>query len=132
MVQVTMSDQNPNPKSIDLSLVIVRDVFYNLEVQRKQMHSKVLHSPKESLLRISLAHRSVSFKIVDIGRFGNRSFADERHRHIYETLGPELFKVDDIVLLVIGQTGMAGIGDWIHGMFIVQVLLDSIMIEMID
>ncbi|KAH0646135.1 hypothetical protein KY290_035490 [Solanum tuberosum] len=28
--------------------------------------SRVLHSPKESLLRISLAHRSASFKIVDI------------------------------------------------------------------
>ncbi|WMV13177.1 hypothetical protein MTR67_006562 [Solanum verrucosum] len=46
--------------------------------------SRVLHSPKESLLRISLAHRSASFKIVDIERFGNRSFAYERHPHRYE------------------------------------------------
>ncbi|XP_027770217.1 DNA mismatch repair protein MLH3 isoform X1 [Solanum pennellii] len=52
--------------------VIVRDVFYNQPVRRKQMHSKyfypkkVLHALKESLLRIALVHPSVSFKIVDI------------------------------------------------------------------
>ncbi|CAN4083588.1 unnamed protein product [Withania somnifera] len=49
--------------------VIVRDAFYNQPVRRKQMHSnpkRVLHSLKESLLRIALVHPSVSFKIVDI------------------------------------------------------------------
>ncbi|XP_006340851.1 DNA mismatch repair protein MLH3 isoform X5 [Solanum tuberosum] len=49
--------------------VIVRDVFYNQPVRRKQMHSnpkKVLHALKESLLRIALVHPNVSFKIVDI------------------------------------------------------------------
>ncbi|KAK4347571.1 hypothetical protein RND71_033910 [Anisodus tanguticus] len=49
--------------------VIVRDLFYNQPVRRKKMHSnpkRVLHSLKESLLRIALVHPSVSFKIVDI------------------------------------------------------------------
>ncbi|XP_055803099.1 DNA mismatch repair protein MLH3-like isoform X3 [Solanum dulcamara] len=49
--------------------VIVRDVFYNQPVRRKQMHSnpkKVLHSLKEALLRIAIVHPYVSFKIVDI------------------------------------------------------------------
>ncbi|XP_016560367.1 DNA mismatch repair protein MLH3 isoform X1 [Capsicum annuum] len=49
--------------------VIVRDAFYNQPVRRKQMHSnpkRVLHSLKESLLRIALVHPSVSFKIIDI------------------------------------------------------------------
>ncbi|KAM3362867.1 DNA mismatch repair protein MLH3 isoform X2 [Capsicum galapagoense] len=51
--------------------VIVRDAFYNQPVRRKQMHSnpkRVLHSLKESLLRIALVHPSVSFKIIDIER----------------------------------------------------------------
>ncbi|XP_060192073.1 DNA mismatch repair protein MLH3 isoform X2 [Lycium barbarum] len=49
--------------------VTVRDLFYNQPVRRKQMHSnpkRVLHSLKESLLRIALVHPSVSFKIVDV------------------------------------------------------------------
>ncbi|KAH0777543.1 hypothetical protein KY290_008954 [Solanum tuberosum] len=99
--------------------------------------------------------------------FGNRSFADERHRHIYEVdpdmvqqfedaglsftgkdesdrhmetfvyplsftcnwanwygqyRGLDPWDVYSSVLLVIGQTGMASIGDLIHGMFIVQKL----------
>ncbi|KAK4740270.1 hypothetical protein R3W88_003967 [Solanum pinnatisectum] len=43
--------------------------FYNQPVLRKQMRSstkRVLHSLKESLLRITLVHPSVSFKIVVI------------------------------------------------------------------
>ncbi|XP_070024073.1 DNA mismatch repair protein MLH3 isoform X1 [Nicotiana sylvestris] len=49
--------------------VIVRDLFYNQPVRRKQMLSnpkRILHSVKECLLRIALVHPSVSFRIVDI------------------------------------------------------------------
>ncbi|XP_075091265.1 LOW QUALITY PROTEIN: DNA mismatch repair protein MLH3-like [Nicotiana tabacum] len=49
--------------------VIVRDLFYNQPVRRKQMLSnpkRILHSVKECLLRIAFVHPSVSFRIVDI------------------------------------------------------------------
>ncbi|KAJ8567718.1 hypothetical protein K7X08_019926 [Anisodus acutangulus] len=60
---VTKTHGRPN------GYLIVRDLFYNQPVRRKQMHSnpkRVLHSLKESLLKIALVHPSVSFKIVDI------------------------------------------------------------------
>ncbi|XP_057958791.1 DNA mismatch repair protein MLH3 isoform X2 [Malania oleifera] len=49
--------------------VIVRDLFYNQPVRRKQMQSspkKILHSVKKCVLQIALVHSMVSFKVVDI------------------------------------------------------------------
>lgn len=49
--------------------VVVRDLFYNQPVRRKQLQSsprKVLHSLKECVLRFALMHLKVSFKVVDI------------------------------------------------------------------
>ncbi|XP_057469421.1 DNA mismatch repair protein MLH3 isoform X2 [Actinidia eriantha] len=49
--------------------VIVRDLFYNQPVRRKHIQSrtkKVLQSVKKCVLRISLVHPKVLFKVVDI------------------------------------------------------------------
>lgn len=49
--------------------VIVRDLFYNQPVRRKLIHTsakKVLESVKKCVLRISLVHPKVSFRVVDI------------------------------------------------------------------
>ncbi|XP_043810058.1 DNA mismatch repair protein MLH3 isoform X3 [Manihot esculenta] len=49
--------------------VVVRDLFYNQPVRRKYLQSstkKVLDSVKKCVLRISLVHSTVSFKVVDI------------------------------------------------------------------
>ncbi|KAL2499163.1 MUTL protein3 [Abeliophyllum distichum] len=49
--------------------VIVRDIFYNQPVRRKHIQSspkKVLDSIKKCVLRISLVHLDVSFKVIDI------------------------------------------------------------------
>lgn len=49
--------------------VIVRDLFYNQPVRRKLIRSstkKLLESVKKCVLRISLVHPQVSFKVVDI------------------------------------------------------------------
>lgn len=49
--------------------VVVRDLFYNQPVRRRQMQSspkKVLHSVKKCVLRIALVHSRVSFKVADI------------------------------------------------------------------
>ncbi|KNA24368.1 hypothetical protein SOVF_016200 [Spinacia oleracea] len=49
--------------------VIVRDLFYNQPVRRRQMqHSvkKVLHSVKKSALRIALVLPNISFKVIDM------------------------------------------------------------------
>ncbi|XP_022158273.1 DNA mismatch repair protein MLH3 isoform X5 [Momordica charantia] len=48
--------------------VIVRDLFYNQPVRRKQMQSspkKVLQAVKKCVVRIALVHSKVSFKLVD-------------------------------------------------------------------
>ncbi|GAV83033.1 MutL_C domain-containing protein/HATPase_c_3 domain-containing protein [Cephalotus follicularis] len=49
--------------------VVVRDLFYNQPVRRRNMQSspkKVLHSVKKCVLRIALVHPKVSLKVVDV------------------------------------------------------------------
>ncbi|GJN34574.1 hypothetical protein PR202_gb23250 [Eleusine coracana subsp. coracana] len=87
--------------------VVVRELFYNQPVRRKQMHSREkreLHNLKKCALQIALIHPLISIRLLDIDREDellctapsssplpliSKSFGDDVSKHLHEIAASE-------------------------------------------